>query len=124
MQKVLVVDDEPVIADTLCMIFAEEGFEAHAVYTSADALIRARELKPDIIVSDVVLPGANGIDAAVEIRRFLPNCKVILISGQAATSDMLQKALAEGHDFEILAKPVEPEILIARLRSSVRVTRA
>lgn len=124
MQKVLVVDDEHVIADTLCMIFAQEGFEAHAVYSSAEAMIRARELRPNFIVSDVILPGISGIEAAVEICRFLPDCKVILISGQATTSDMLEKARCEGHEFEILAKPVEPEILIERLRSGLKVSRA
>src|SRR5581483_4819354 len=124
MHKVLVVDDEQVIADTLCMIFTEEGFEAHAVYSSAEAVIRARELRPNFIVSDVILPGINGIEAAVEICRFLPDCKVILISGQAATSDMLDKARSEGYEFEILAKPVEPEFLIGRLRSAVKLSRA
>jgi CheY-like chemotaxis protein len=124
MQKVLVVDDEQVIADTLCMIFAEEGFEAHAVYSTAEALTRARELRPDFIVSDVILPGINGIEAAVEICRFLPDCKILLISGQAATSDMLEKAHSEGHEFEILAKPVEPEFLIERLRCGAKVSGA
>ena len=120
----LVVDDEQVIADTLQMIFTQEGFDAKAVYSSAAALEQARIFQPDFVVSDVVLPGENGIDTAVAICRFLPNCKVILISGQAATSDMLVRARAEGHEFEILAKPVEPEHLIARLGSNTQVSHA
>jgi CheY-like chemotaxis protein len=120
MNRVLVIDDEPVIADTLRMIFAEEGFEAYALYSGATALVQARTLKPDFIVSDVVLPGMSGIDTALAICRFLPECKVILISGQAATSDMLERARAQGHEFEILAKPVEPEILIQKLRSAMK----
>jgi len=124
MNRVLVIDDEQVIADTLKMIFAEEGFDAHAVYSGAAALEQARLLKPNFIVSNVILPGANGIETALAICRILPNCKVILISGQAATTDVLEKARAEGHEFEIFAKPVEPEILIQRLRSGLKVNSA
>ena len=120
MIRVLVVDDEQVIADTLRTIFEDEGFEAHAVYSSAAALIKAHSLRPDVIISDVVLPGMNGIETAVAICRFLPNCQIILISGQAATSDMLERARAQGHNFEIMAKPVEPEYLIQRLRSGAQ----
>ena len=124
MNRVLIIDDEQVIADTLKMIFAEEGFDAHAVYSGTAALEQARLLKPNFIVSDVILPGANGIETALAICRILPDCKVILISGQAATTDVLEQARAEGHEFEIFAKPVEPEILIQRLRSGLKVTSA
>jgi CheY-like chemotaxis protein len=58
----------------------------------------------------------NGIEAAIEIRKFLPNCKILLFSGQAATADLLEKARAKGHEFEILAKPVHPQDLLARIK--------
>ena len=47
----------------------------------------------------------------------LPNCKILLISGQAATADLLERARAQGHEFEILAKPVHPTDLLAKLRA-------
>jgi hypothetical protein len=48
--------------------------------------------------------------------KFLPNCRIILFSGQAATSDLLAKAQAEGYSFEVLAKPINPEILVEKLK--------
>src|SRR5436190_11313528 len=104
--KVLVADDEKVIADTLAIILNQNGFDASAVYTGTAAVERAREIKPDLIISDVIMPDMNGIEAAIRIRRVLPDCKILLFSGQAATADLLEKARAQGHEFEILAKPV------------------
>jgi CheY-like chemotaxis protein len=114
--KVLVVDDERVIADTLAIILNQHGYDAAAVYTGTAAVERARTARPDLIISDVIMPDMNGIEAAISIRRFLPSCKILLFSGQAATADLLENARARGHEFEILAKPVHPQDLLAKLR--------
>lgn len=114
--KVLVVDDEHVIADTLAIILNQNGFEASAVYTGSGAVERAGKDKPDLVISDVIMPDMNGIEAAIKIRAILPRCKILLFSGQAATADLLEKARLEGHEFEILAKPVHPQDLLAKLR--------
>jgi len=114
--RVLVVDDEHVIADTLAIILNQAGFDASAVYTGIGAVERAREERPDLIISDVIMPDMNGIEAAIKIRQALPSCKILLFSGQAATADLLEKARLEGHEFEILAKPVHPQDLLAKLR--------
>ena len=114
--RVLVVDDERVIADTLAIILNQSGFNASAVYTGMAAVERAKEDKPDLIISDVIMPDMNGIEAAIRIRQLLPGCKILLFSGQAATADLLEKARQEGHEFEILAKPVHPQDLLAKLR--------
>jgi CheY-like chemotaxis protein len=114
--KVLVVDDEHVIADTLAIILNQAGFEALAVYTGNDAVDQARAQRPDLIVSDVIMPDMNGIEAAIHIRGFLPECKILLFSGQAATADLLENARARGHEFEILAKPVHPQDLLAKIK--------
>ncbi len=116
-RKVLVVDDEKVIADTLAIILNKAGFDAAAVYTGTAAVERARTVKPDLIISDVIMPDMNGIEAAINIRKFLPACKILLFSGQAATADLLERARAQGHEFEILAKPVHPQDLLAKLKS-------
>lgn len=116
--KVLVVDDEHVIADTLAIILNQSGFDASAVYSGTDAVERARKITPDLVITDVFMPDLNGIQAAIQIRSFLPSCKILLFSGQAATADLLENARAQGHEFEILAKPVHPQDLLAKLRSS------
>jgi CheY-like chemotaxis protein len=115
--KVLVADDERVIADTLSIILNQSGFEATAVYSGEKAVEMARILRPNMLISDVIMTDMNGIDAAIQIRGILPDCKILLFSGQAATADLLEGARAKGHEFEILAKPVHPQDLLARLRS-------
>ncbi len=115
--KVLVVDDERVIADTLAMILNQSGFQAKAVYSGEAALEQATTFIPDMLIADVIMADLNGIDAAIQIRALLPKVKILLFSGQAATADLLEKARTQGYEFEILAKPVHPQDLLSRLRS-------
>jgi CheY-like chemotaxis protein len=114
--RVLVADDEQVIANTLAIILNQAGFEARAVYSGEKAIEALDSFKPDMLISDVIMTGMTGIEAAIATRQQLPNCKILLFSGQAATADLLEKARAEGHEFEILAKPVHPTDLLAKLR--------
>jgi CheY-like chemotaxis protein len=102
--RVLVADDEQVIANTLAIILNQAGFEA------------LESFQPDMLISDVIMTGMTGIEAAIATREKMPNCKILLFSGQAATADLLEKARLEGHEFEILAKPVHPTDLLAKLR--------
>jgi len=115
--KVLVVDDERVIADTLAMILNKNGFDARPVYSGEKALELAATFEPDMLISDVIMADLNGIDAAIRMRSRLPSIKILLFSGQAATADLLEKARAQGYEFEILAKPVHPQDLLDKLRS-------
>jgi CheY-like chemotaxis protein len=115
--KVLVADDEQVIANTLAIILNQAGFEAKAVYSGEKAIEALDSFEPDMLISDVIMTGMTGIEAAIQTRQKLPKCKILLFSGQAATADLLEKARSEGHEFEILAKPVHPTDLLAKLRS-------
>lgn len=117
--KVLVADDERVIADTLAMILNQSGFQARAVYSGEKALELAPTFQPDMLISDVIMADLNGIDAAIQIRALLPSIKILLFSGQAATADLLERAHSQGYDFEILAKPVHPQDLLSKLRGGV-----
>src|SRR5271166_659753 len=115
--KILVADDERVIADTLAMILNQSGFDARAVYSGETALAIATIFEPDMLISDVIMADLNGIDAAIRIRSQLPKIKILLFSGQAATADLLENARARGYEFEILAKPVHPQDLLNKLRA-------
>ncbi len=114
--KVLVVDDEQVIANTLAMILNQSGFEAKPVYSGEKAVELASTFQPDMLITDVIMADLNGIDAAIRIRALLPKIKILLFSGQAATADLLEKARTQGYEFEILAKPVHPQDLLSKLR--------
>ena len=114
--KVLVADDERVIADTLAMILNQSGFQAQAIYSGEGAVELASTFEPDMLISDVIMADLNGIDAAIRIRELLPKIKILLFSGQAATADLLDNARKQGYEFEILAKPVHPQDLLNKLR--------
>jgi DNA-binding response OmpR family regulator len=117
--KVLVVDDERVIAHTLAIILNKSGFEGIAVYTGEEALQTAKTFQPDVLISDVVMPGLNGIDVAIEICKSLPTCKILLLSGESSTANLLAEANGRDHHFEILAKPIPPSELLARLEELI-----
>jgi CheY-like chemotaxis protein len=116
--RVLIADDERVIADTLGLILNQSGFEAATAYNGSKAVELARSFHPDVFLGDVVMPGMSGIEAAIQICSMIPECRVLLLSGQAATSDLLRDARVRGHDFEILLKPIHPTQLLARLRAA------
>jgi DNA-binding NtrC family response regulator len=109
---VLVVDDERLIADTLTQSLNQNGFIASACYSGHDAIRLCRELSPDFVISDVVMPEISGIEVALAVERLLPGCRVVLITGQPAASALLENAQSQGHDFDVLTKPVRPEELM------------
>jgi CheY-like chemotaxis protein len=115
--KIIVVDDEPVIADTLVSILNADGHEALAVSDGKSAVKWAAMVYPDAVISDVIMQGMDGIATAKAIVKFLPNCRIILFSGRTASTDLLAQARADGHRFEVLAKPLDPDVLLKMLKS-------
>jgi len=86
--------------------------------------------EPDVLISDVVMRGITGIEVAIHVHQHFPACRVLLFSGQASTSDLIQAADTKGYRFDILTKPVHPEVLLdyvhncaARLESKHATTR-
>ena len=106
--RVFVVDDEHVVASTLAAILQMHGFSARFFTSPLEALTAARSKAPDVLVSDVEMPGISGIELAIQMKAQYPRCKILLLSGQAATLDMLQQARAQGHNFDLLLKPIPP----------------
>jgi CheY-like chemotaxis protein len=116
---VLVVDDESLIADTIVQILIRSGFRAQAVYSGHEAIEAARRLQPAILLSDVLMPSLDGVEAAIAIREFCPSTRIVLISGQAATVEILSRARTRGHHFELLPKPIHPVDLLKHLRAAL-----
>src|ERR1035437_5471062 len=81
--RVLIVDDECVIADSLALILNQNGFDATAVYSGEAAVETAVTFNPDVLISDVVMGEMNGIELALRVSVLLPGCRVILISGRS-----------------------------------------
>ena len=109
---ILVVDDERLVADSLVQILNMVGFNAFPLYSGSDAVELATQKSYDVLISDVVMDGMTGIDAAIEICKVNPNCKVLLLSGHERTADLLKDAHERGHDFDVLAKPAHPLAII------------
>ena len=113
-KRVLFVDDERLIADTLAIIFSSQGYETRAVYSAEQALELISDWLPNLAIIDVRLPGMNGIDLAILLKAEYPDCRLSLFSGQASTSDLLELARQNGHSFDIIAKPVPPGEFLAQ----------
>jgi CheY-like chemotaxis protein len=120
---VLVVDDESAIADTLSEILKLSGYAATAAYDAEEALETALLTPPQLLITDVMLPGMSGVELAIRMRRIYPNCQVLLFSGQAATADLLLSAKRAGHQFTLLSKPVYPTDLLQRVSETLSTAR-
>jgi|KBSMisStandDraft_5_1062788.scaffolds.fasta_scaffold02335_9 CheY-like chemotaxis protein len=117
--SIVVVDDEKRIADTLVLILDSEGYSAEAAYEGASALEICRRKAPDLLLSDVAMPGMNGIELAIAVRQQSRDCHILLFSGQADTKEILEDAKRRGYDFELLAKPLGPVELVTRIRDLI-----
>jgi DNA-binding NtrC family response regulator len=115
--RVFVVDDEQVIASTLAMILCNQGFDATSFTKPLEALQAARLEAPNLLISDVAMPLLSGIELASQVRKHCPECKVLLFSGQAATANLLETARTNGHNFEVLSKPIHPADLLTKIRN-------
>lgn len=117
--RILVVDDDAAIADTLAVILNANGYHARAVHSAEEAIEESVLLAPDVLITDVIMSGMSGIDLAIHISNTVPTCKIILFSGQAQTPELLREAEARGYRFELLQKPVHPQVLLQRLSEYV-----
>lgn len=109
---ILVVDDEPMIADTMSEILRRSGYDAVSVYDAEAALESVLARPPHMVISDVSLPGMNGIELGLSIRRMYPECKVVLSSGHSRSGELLTSALSTDDEFSFLQKPVQPKELL------------
>lgn len=114
--RILVVDDEVLIADTIVQILNRNGFIAEAAYSGAQAIQLAKLHCPELVLSDVMMPHVDGVEAAIQIREACPDTRIVLFSGQAATVEILARARERGHEFELLPKPIHPTQLIKHLK--------
>ena len=113
--SVFVVDDEHLIASTLSAILNLSGYLARFFTVAQEALVAVRVNAPDLLISDVIMFGLSGIDLAIQMHAECPDCKILLLSGYAETWDLVDDARLQGHDFELLQKPIHPSALLAKL---------
>ncbi len=113
---VFVVDDEPLIARTTAAILQRYGFDARFFSSPQDALLALEAgPTPAAVISDIFMPGLNGVDLAVHVKKLFPACIIILMSAHARLLDVLKPAREQGFDFLLLPKPVLPSDMVREL---------
>jgi CheY-like chemotaxis protein len=115
---VLVVDDERLIVDSLAVILARAGMWVMKAYDGTTALEAALKTPPNLLLTDVAMPGMNGVDLGMAVARALPECRVLLFSAHACLLD-LTRAQAAGFDFMVLAKPLHPAELLRQVSAAL-----
>jgi CheY-like chemotaxis protein len=113
MYRVLVVDDERLVADTISLVFGKSGFETRAAYSADEALTSARDFQPNLLLCDVSMPGKDGLHLMKEISRELPDCRILLLTGFYSNLATMQKHVARlSRPVSILTKPCQPDLLL------------
>jgi len=115
--RVLVVDDDPALAEMLTIVLRTEGFESLVCPTGDRALGAFRDFRPDVVLLDLMLPGKDGIDVCKEIRAE-SGVPIVMLTAKGDTIDVVV-GLESGAD-DYIVKPFKPKELIARVRARVR----
>jgi DNA-binding NtrC family response regulator len=119
---VFVLDDQPIVADSIAAVLNAFGYETYCRYKPGDILDLATELTPDLLISDVALgPNTiNGFDLAIYFERFYPECRAILISGDPNTAELHDRVRRLGREFLLLQKPIHPEALLGYVNEALK----
>jgi len=115
--RVLVVDDDVALAEMLSIVLRTEGFEPRAVHRGDQALSAFRELRPDVVLLDLMLPGLDGIDVCKAIRAE-SGVPIVMLTAKTDTIDVVV-GLESGAD-DYISKPFKPKELVARVRARLR----
>ncbi|MCA1673869.1 MAG: response regulator transcription factor, partial [Actinobacteria bacterium] len=119
--RVLVVDDDPALAEMLTIVLRGEGFETAVVADGSKAMPALRELKPDLVLLDLMLPGMNGIDVCRAIRAE-SGVPIVMLTAKSDTVDVVLGLECGADDYVV--KPFKPKELVARVRTRLRRTDA
>jgi DNA-binding response OmpR family regulator len=112
---VLVVDDEPIITETLSAILRGSGLAPLTAPDGVAALEIAQVIPPDMLITDLAMPRMNGFDLAIEVNRTIPDCEIILISGHSSAKELVEMNRPKGRQFLTLIKPIHPADLLGHV---------
>lgn len=111
--RVLVIDDDRLVADTLCLIYKANGFDSEARYSAAEGMQRAKTFDPALVLCDVTMPGESGLQLAGRLQNELPHIRMLMLTAYASNA-----ALVQAHSqrlrtpLKLLSKPCRPEDLL------------
>lgn len=111
--RVLVVDDDHLVADTLSLIYNANGFESVATYNAAEGFARAQSFTPDLILCDVSLPDESGLHLADRVQAAMPQVRMLLLTAYASNeAGVSEQARRSGLPMTLLKKPCRPDDLL------------
>ena len=117
--QVLVVDDEPSIVATVCAILEAYGYSAVGVLSGDEAIARVTDSCPDVLLCDVMMPGLNGFETALEVKKRCPNCRLLFFTGYAEVPGLADGLKSKGLAFDVLSKPMHPATLIDKINAAL-----
>ncbi len=113
MQRILVVDDEVLVADTLSLIFRKHGFDACATYSAEQALERALDFQPQLLLCDISMPGMGGLKLIDDIARTLPGCRILVLTGYYSNLEHVRAQSRKlSRPTQVLIKPCSPQEIL------------
>ena len=111
--RILIVDDDPLVAQTLTMIFRRHGFDAVTAYNADEALSRVRETAPDLVMCDIDMPGRDGISLMMDLTRELPDCPILVLTGFYSSLNRVQEYTSTLRQrVSVITKPCPPVDLL------------
>ncbi|MDE1156580.1 MAG: response regulator [Acidobacteriaceae bacterium] len=117
-QRILVVDDDQLVADTLSLIYEANGFEARACYSAAEGLEHARSFAPALVLCDVSMPDESGLVLAEQVNREMPECEVLMLTAYSSNQvSVLLHSMRMQRPLKLLAKPCPPDELLRETRA-------
>ena len=120
-ERVLVVDDDRLVADTLSLVFKANGYEAEARYSAAEGLARARTFDPGLLLCDVTMPHENGLELAEKMQTEMPRCQMLLLTAYSSNAVKVeQQAQKMKRTLRLLNKPCRPEELLREAGEMLR----
>jgi CheY-like chemotaxis protein len=124
MHRVLVVDDEYLVADTLALVFGRHGFETRVTYSAKSALECARHFEPDLLLCDITMPERNGLELMEDFHRELPDCRVLVLTGYYSNiARVREQATRLSRTAHVLTKPCDPTELLRQVGEILDSTR-
>ncbi len=122
-QRVLIVDDDVMVADTLRMVFAKNGYDSRTSYSANEGLLCAREFRPNLLLCDVHMPGRDGLSLVAEVMRELPDCRILLLTGFYANLGAIEQHSRNlARPVGILTKPCMPVELLREVSHMLSIT--
>ena len=116
--RVLVVDDDRLVADTLCLIFQANGFDSEAVYSAHEGFERARSFVPDVVLCDVTMPERSGLQLADQMAESMPKTRMLMLTAFASNAAAVRSHFQGVRPpLKLLNKPCRPDDLLRETRA-------